>query len=89
MLKTKTTKKNIIDRVINLDKAINTSKQPSLVIIDREKEGEWIIKEHYYTPSSTPSYKTLYYKDYKEYLNNLKLDRKIPIIINDLPLEYK
>lgn len=86
MLQTKTTKRGIIDRLINLDKATMIGKKPHLVIIEQDKKGYKVV-EHFYNINKNPTYKELFYEDYNEYLDNVVLNKNTPVIINDLPRE--
>ena len=85
MLKTKVTKKSIIDRIINLDKETMQGKQPYLIMIDRDKTRGWRIVEHYLKVNDV-RFKELFYNDYNKYLENAKLDNNIPVIVNDIPI---
>lgn len=86
MLQTKTTKRGIIDRIVNLDKATMQGKKPHLVMITLDKEG-WRIQEHYFKPNKQVDFKELFYEDYNDYLKTASLDKNTPVIVNDLPRE--
>lgn len=86
MLQTKTTKRGIIDRIVNLDKATLMGKKPHLVMISIADDNKgWRIVEHYFKPNQQVSYKELFYEDYNDYLNRANLDKGTPVIVNDLP----
>lgn len=85
MLQTKTTKRGIIDRLINLDKATMISKKPHLVLIEQDDTKGYKIVEHYYNINNSYKHKELFYEDYNEYLSKANLDKNTPVIINDLP----
>ena len=86
MLHTKTTKKGIIDRIINLDKATMLGKKPHIVMISRDKQKGWRIVEHYFNINHSVKNKEYFYDNYKTYLNNADLDKNTPVIVNDLPI---
>lgn len=86
MLQTKTTKKSIIDRIVNLDKATLMGKKPHLVMISiAEDNKSWRIVEHYFKPNKQVDFKEYFYEDYNDYLNKANLDNNTPVIVNDLP----
>ena len=68
------TTKSIIDRVIKLDKSIVKTNKIYLIVICRDKEHGWIIKEYHTKDKKTANVKEFYYNDYKEYLDKIKLD---------------
>lgn len=82
----KPSKKSVIDRIINLDKALKDINKPNLIMITKDKYKGYKITEHYYNINKQPRFKELFYDDYKDYLASFKQDLKIPIIINDLPI---
>lgn len=86
MLQTKTTKRGIIDRIVNLDKATMQGKKPHLVMISLTDDNKsWRIQEHYFRPNKQVDYKEYFYEDYNDYLIKADLDKNTPIIVNDLP----
>lgn len=86
MLQTKTTKRGIIDRIVNLDKATIQGKKPHLVMISLADNNKgWRIQEHYFKPNKQVDFKELFYEDYNDYLKTANLDKNTPVIVNDLP----
>ena len=86
MLTTKNSRRSVIDRIVNLDKATLMGKKPHLVMISIADDNKgWQVVEHYYRPNQQVSQKELYYEDYKDYLNSANLDKGTPVIVNDLP----
>ena len=86
MLQTKTTKRGIIDRIVNLDKATMQGKKPHLVMISlTDDNNSWRIQEHYFRPNKQVDYKEYFYEEYNDYLVKADLDRNTPVIVNDLP----
>lgn len=86
MLQTKTTKRGIIDRIVNLDKATMQGKKPHLVMISLTDDNKsWRIQEHYFKPNKQVDYKEYFYEDYNDYLAKADLDKNTPVIVNDLP----
>jgi len=86
MLNSKTSKRSIIDRIVNLDKATMQGKKPHLVMITLDSKG-WRIQEHYFKPNKQVDYKEYFYEDYNDYLEKADLDKNTPVIVNDLPRE--
>lgn len=82
----KPSKKSVIERIIDLDKKIKVSKTPNLIIITKDNKKGYKITEHYYSISKQPRFKELFYDNYKDYLETINKNLKIPIIINDLPI---